>query len=74
MTEEIDFSMDIPPAEFELYYRGAASRVLIRAADGRRILIPAANLRPFVTHEGIRGRFRLVIDERHRLVDLQRLR
>ena len=73
VTEEIYFSMHITPSEFERYYRGTAAQVLVRAHDGRSIQIPAANLRRFVTHEGIRGHFRLVIDDQHRLVDLQRL-
>ncbi|QGU33565.1 DUF2835 domain-containing protein [Thermochromatium tepidum] len=66
------FSLNIPSTEYLRYYQGAAARVVVRTQDGRTLSIPAINLRQFVTHAGIQGRFRAAIDENNRLVALER--
>jgi len=73
MTTKIRFYLDISQAEFLSYYRGSAQSVLVQAEDGRRIRLPAANLRPFVSVEGIRGRFEISLDENNSLLDICRL-
>lgn len=71
--EQYLFTVNIPPAECERYYRGQASRVLVVDSQGRRLLLPAVNFRPFVTATGIQGRFRVQVDARNRLVRLERV-
>ncbi|BCU05825.1 DUF2835 domain-containing protein [Allochromatium tepidum] len=66
------FSLNIPRTEYLRYYQGSAARVVVRAHDGRTLSIPAINLRQFVTHAGIQGRFRATIDQNNRLVSLDR--
>ncbi|NEV61780.1 DUF2835 domain-containing protein [Thiorhodococcus minor] len=66
------FSLSISASEYLKYYRGAAGRVIVRASDGRTLSIPAANLRRFVTQEGIRGQFCLTVDQDHKLVSIDR--
>ncbi|MBK1721351.1 DUF2835 domain-containing protein [Thiocystis violacea] len=66
------FSLSISAPEYLKYYQGAAGRVIVRASDGRSLSIPAANLRRFVTTEGVRGQFCLTVDDNHRLVSLER--
>lgn len=73
MHERIYFTLDIPAQEMARYYRGSATRVLVHAADGRRVQIPAANLRPFVTRDGVQGRFCLTVDADYRLLHLERV-
>ncbi|NEX22072.1 DUF2835 domain-containing protein [Thiorhodococcus mannitoliphagus] len=66
------FSLSISASEYLKYYRGTAGRVIVRASDGRSLSIPAVNLRPFVTQEGIRGHFCLTVDQDHKLVSIER--
>lgn len=67
------FSLAISSERYLAWYAGAASAVQVRADDGRTLRFPAAELRPFVTHDGIRGRFEIEFDDNHRLVGLRRL-
>lgn len=66
------FSLSISASEYLKYYRGSADRVIVRASDGRTLSIPAANLRAFVTQDGIRGQFCLTVDQDHKLVSIER--
>ncbi len=67
------FSLNIHAAELLRYYRGEATQVEVRAGDGRLVRFPAINLRPFVTAEGVHGRFVLRFDAEQRFVALERL-
>lgn len=71
--QEITFRLDIPAEEYLRFYRGEAQVVIVKAPDGRRVQLPAANLRPFVGMDGVHGRFVLRFDGRHKLVDLRRV-
>ena len=70
---EFYFSLSITADELMRYYRGSAQQVVARAQDGRCVQFPASALRPFVTHEGVRGEFCLVVDDNNRLVELRRI-
>lgn len=69
----VTFSVHIPAEEYLRYYRGSARDVLVTADDGRTVRFPASLLRGVVTHEGIKGRFRLVYDEHGKSHGLDRL-
>jgi hypothetical protein len=73
MASRIRFALDIPKDEYLRYYRGEAQAVQVTAEDGRRIRFPAINLRPFVTKDGVRGRFEITLDWDNRLLDIRRL-
>lgn len=70
---EAHFALDIPPEQMLRYYRGQAGVVSVIAQDGRSYRFPAAALRPFITAEGIRGRFRIRFDDQNRLVSLDKI-
>jgi len=55
------------------YYRGQAKRVSVMSEQGLRLEIPAERLRPFVSLDGIHGRFRLTTADNHSFIDLARL-
>lgn len=59
--------LSIPSRELLRYYSGAASAVIAHDQYGRRVRFPATVLRPFVTRNGVYGRFVLEVDEHHRL-------
>ncbi|MEJ2418783.1 MAG: DUF2835 domain-containing protein [Exilibacterium sp.] len=63
----------ISPEQFQRLYTGTARSVLVRARDGRRIRFPAQILRPFVTHEGVRGSFCVEFDQNHRFTHIKKL-
>jgi hypothetical protein len=73
MLNRIRFSLDISSEDYLRYYQGSAHSVVVTSEDGRRIQFPASNLRPFVTREGVRGRFELLLDEGNRLLELRKL-
>ena len=66
------FSLQIPAAEYLRYYQGGATRVFVRSRDGRRLSIPAHNLRQFVTGSGIHGDFCLTVGDDNRLLSIER--
>ncbi|MBV1930290.1 MAG: DUF2835 domain-containing protein [Porticoccaceae bacterium] len=68
----IIFTLNISSQEYLAYYQGKASQVRIK--DGSRItLFPAEGLRPFVTHTGIHGRFKLIYDKNNKFVSLEKV-
>lgn len=70
---EFVFMLRISADRYLRYYRGDAGYVVARAHDGRTVRFPAHVLRPFVTHEGVHGEFRLRYDQSNRLVSFERL-
>lgn len=54
------------------YYRGAARNVLIKDAAGFTLQIPAEILRPFVTREGVHGRFEMQVDDNGKFINISR--
>ncbi len=73
MSTCINFSISLSAERYLRYYQGHARVVIVRSEDGRRIQLPAASLRPFVTAEGIVGRFELTLDENNKLIDIRRV-
>jgi len=73
MASKIRFHLDISHQAYLRYYSGTASVVIVHAEDGRRVQLPASNLRPFVSSGGIQGRFEVSLDENNRLLDICRL-
>lgn len=63
----------ISPDEYQRLYQGAVREVVATSVDGRRIRFPAMILRPWVTHNGIRGRFRIVFDENNRFQKIEKI-
>ncbi len=65
------FRLQISQQQYLQYYQGTANAVQVVSECGKRLHFPAARLRPFLTHNGIHGRFRLTIDDNNRFIDLQ---
>jgi len=73
MAQYIRFSLNISPEAFLRHYQGAASVVVVQADDGRRVQLPASSLRPFVSQQGIVGRFELELGRNNKLLHLKKL-
>ena len=70
---EYRFRLAISADEYLAYYQGAAKQVLVTMVDGRRLQLPALNLRKFVTHEGIYGSFVLRVDAGNKIQAIERV-
>jgi len=55
------------------YYRGRVKNVVVQSDNGLSLQIPLVALRPFVSHSGIEGYFRLVTDNNNKLQSLEKL-
>jgi hypothetical protein len=71
--KEFTVPLNITADAYRHLYRGAARNVLAHDLQGRKIQFPAAALRRFVTHEGIRGTFVIRVDEHNRLAGIRRV-
>ena len=67
------FSIHLSRQAFLDYYKGSAKTILVISECARRVSFPPLRLIPFVTHEGVSGRFLLKVDKDNRFVSLQRL-
>lgn len=70
---EIRFALSLSREDYLRYYQGVARHVVVRSHDGLQVQFPARLLRPFVTHQGVLGEFRLLLDDANKMLDLQRL-
>jgi len=59
-------NLSISRDEYLRVYQGVARTVIARDINGRRIAFPVNVLQPYVTHDGVRGRFKIEFDEQHR--------
>jgi len=69
----VQFQLNLTADSYLRHYQGRARSVVAIASDGRRIAFPAERLRPFVTRDGVSGRFELVFDDANRFVALERV-
>lgn len=69
----VRFNLAISSDNYLSYYQGRASSVSVMADDGSWIKFPAEHLRPFVMHDGVRGRFELVFDDNNRFIALRKI-
>lgn len=70
---EYQFELAISADDILAYYQGAAKTVVTEDITGLRIQIPAQSLRPFVTREGVHGRFCVRVDQNNKLLDIRRV-
>ena len=66
------FSLQLSTEHYLAYYSGHAQKVSVLADDGRRIEFSARHLRPFLSHNGIKGRFEIEFNAQHHFVALRR--
>lgn len=69
----LDITLDLSREQCIAHYQGQAQRVYARSLDGRRVVFPASALVRVMTHDGVRGRFRLDFSPSGRLLGLVRV-
>jgi len=67
------FSLTLNYEECRVLYLPENNSVVVTEERGKRIQIYTKNLRPFVSQTGLRGRFRLVINNEKKLVSLDKI-
>ncbi|GBL02852.1 DUF2835 family protein [Glaciecola sp. KUL10] len=67
------FSVNMPYSECESLYLGQVKHVVVTADTGERIQVPSINVRKFVDTRGLVGRFRLTVDDKHKIQALVRI-
>lgn len=71
--EQVIVSVTISADEYIRYYQGSAQSVIATSLDGRAVSFPASLLRPYLTHEGIQGRFKLTYDQHYKFQSIEKL-
>lgn len=67
------FNIHMSHKEWLPFYEGAYHSILIRDDLGVKIQIPASKFRPFSSLLGIKGRFKLILNDDNSFHDLIRL-
>jgi len=67
------FNLQISQDQYLRYYQGSAGAVQVYSECGQRLRFPAARLRPFLTHNGIQGRFQITVSAENRFLELKKL-
>ncbi len=71
-ARQVVVEIDIGADEYVRVYAGSARDVLATTTDGRTVRFPANILRPFVSHDGVRGRFEISYDSTGRFQNIRR--
>lgn len=73
IMQSMTFSLSISADQYLRYYSGHAKFVQVSTDDGRTLKFPANNLQPFITRDGIHGRFEMRFDDNNRIIGLRRI-
>lgn len=73
MNQQHRFSAVVSLEDCELFYQGQVKQVIVTSEQGLRIQLPFKFFRPFITHLGIRGYFRLSLDAAGNLEKLEKI-
>lgn len=68
-----ELSIDVSYLECERLYHEGNNTVVVQTTSGLRVQLPTMNLRPFVTPDGIQGRFKLVTTAENKIISLTKL-
>lgn len=71
---EYIFHINVPYHEMMALYKGQAQRVVVRDRQGRTISLPATRFQPFMSHQGVKGWFRLETSAEGKFISLTPLR
>ena len=72
-NNSISFELNISNEDFLNYYIGVVKNVVVTTADNKTFQFPASFIQKFLCHDGIRGKFKLIYDQNHKLVSINRL-
>lgn len=67
------FTINVPYVECEQLYMTGNNTVVMTADSGERVQLPSVNLRPFVERTGLKGRFRLIVDNKNKVRSFEKV-
>lgn len=67
------FTLNSSAKECELLYTPGINSVVVTSESGARVQLPCTNLRAHVTRTGIRGRFRMIVNDQHKIESFERI-
>ncbi|WP_462158469.1 DUF2835 domain-containing protein [Pseudoalteromonas sp. GB56] len=67
------FSLHLTYEQCLAYYKGRVSAIQVIDDAGLTIRFPATKILPYMSSIGIRGRFRLALDDNNKFVSLERI-
>ncbi|AXT40328.1 DUF2835 family protein [Alteromonas sp. BL110] len=67
------FSINAPYKQCEVLYVPTMPDVVMVSESGLSVQVPTNRLRQFITSDGIKGRFRMVIDANKKIKSFERL-
>ncbi len=67
------FGAILTPEQCQAYYQGHIKYVLVTADDGQKIQLAFRHLLPFISMNGIRGRFRLTVHKNGSFQNLEKI-
>jgi hypothetical protein len=74
MANAYYFALVFSASELEQkLYREGTEHIIVVTENHLRVQIPLRRLVPFITYDGIRGRFKLITDAQNRFVSLQKV-
>ncbi len=63
----------ISPRDLLQYYQGVAKVIVAPSTTGQRVQLPVSALRPFVTANGVQGRFEIHFCDTGKLIDINQI-
>ncbi len=70
---EVLFTLHVSTDEMLRYYRGTAKNVMVTTDLGLRVQFPAKVLQPFVTKDGVHGRFAIRFDGNNKFAGIRKV-
>lgn len=68
--QQLTINLSISPEQYLSYYQGHAQQVVAKSMEGVTVAFPADRLRPFISHHGIHGQFKITFDHNHKLLQI----
>ena len=68
------FTLELSAEECEAIYAGTFKQLQVTSDCGKRVRFNAFKIRPFVSRLGVRGRFKITLNEQHEFVRLEQIR
>lgn len=68
------FNISVPYRMCEALYLNNTPAVVLTADNGLRVQVPTSRLRHFVGSDGVKGSFRMVVDQKNKIKSFERIR
>ncbi|APE05160.1 MULTISPECIES: DUF2835 family protein [Alteromonas] len=68
------FSISVPYTQCEALYSPSVPNVVMVAESGVRVQVPTGRLRQFITSDGVKGRFRMIVNQQNKIKSFERIR